>query len=147
MTLRVLALVFIGAFAAHGEEPHRTPWTTSHVTGAPEPPPPDRTHRLFSKLTFKQPVDLTLAPGCDRWFVMEQMGKVYSFGPGADRPDLFFDLTTQVKTVARTPSASAVTGSYAITFHPDFARNHYCYILYLLASKKPGDHLPDGTRV
>src|SRR5262249_32754852 len=36
---------------------------------------------------------------------------------------------------------------YGLAFHPDFARNRYCYICYVLDSRKDGEQLPDGSRV
>src|SRR6266516_2042340 len=57
----------------------RTPWKTSRITGAPEPPPPYKIERAFPKLTFKNPLLLTTAPGSKRFFVCEQAGKIYSF--------------------------------------------------------------------
>src|SRR5215469_931968 len=34
----------------------RTPWTTSRITGSPDPPHPYRIVRAFPKLTFKNPI-------------------------------------------------------------------------------------------
>ena len=72
----------------------RQAWTTSRVTGSPEPPPPYRAERIFPKLTLKLPVDLTYAPGSDRLFVVTQKGLVYSIpnAPDCDKADLFIDL-------------------------------------------------------
>ena len=41
----------------------RVPWTTSRISGSPEPPAPYRIERVFPKLTFKNPLLLTNAPG------------------------------------------------------------------------------------
>src|SRR5712692_3009546 len=49
----------------------RTPWTTSRITGSPEPPLPYRTERVFPKLTFKNPLLIRSAPGTERLFVGE----------------------------------------------------------------------------
>ena len=54
-------------------------WTTSRITGSPEPPPPYRVERAFPGLKFVNPVELTAAPGTDRLFLAEQSGKIYSF--------------------------------------------------------------------
>ena len=40
----------------------RIPWTTSRITGSPEPPLPYRTERLFPKLTFLEPLELVALP-------------------------------------------------------------------------------------
>ncbi|HVR85615.1 MAG TPA: hypothetical protein VMU54_14960, partial [Planctomycetota bacterium] len=94
---QVLAtLMVLAGFSACSipQVPERQAWTTSRVTGSPEPPPPFRTERVFPKLTLKLPVDLTYAPGCDRLFVVTQKGLVYSIpnAPDVDRADLFIDL-------------------------------------------------------
>src|SRR5438067_13933584 len=69
----------------------RTPWTTSHITGSPEPPLPYRIERAFPKLTFTNPLLLVTAPGSDRWFVGEQAGQLFSFrkDQNVGRADLF----------------------------------------------------------
>src|SRR5579871_3650462 len=57
----------------------RAPWTTSRLTGTPDPPPPYKVVRSFPKLMFKNPLLITMAPGSDRFFIGEQAGKLYSF--------------------------------------------------------------------
>src|SRR5262245_55490867 len=57
----------------------RVPWTTSKVIGSPEPPPPYKTERVFAKLKFEEPLDMTYAPGTSRLFIAERWGKIYSF--------------------------------------------------------------------
>src|SRR6266446_5626655 len=76
----------------------RIPWTTSHITGSPEPPAPYRIERMFPKLIFKNPLLITSAPGTERLFVGEQAGKIYSFpkDPACSKADLFFDLSTEL---------------------------------------------------
>ena len=115
----------------------RAPWTTSRLTGMPDPPSPYRAERVFGQLAFKTPVDLAAAPGSDRLFVVELDGKIFSFpnAPQGDvsQPALFFDLRAAV------PEAKM---AYGVTFHPDFANNRYCYLCYVLDAG-----LPDGTRV
>src|SRR5438105_4736785 len=56
----------------------RVPWTTSHVKGSPEPPPPYRSEVAFPKLKFSSPLDLVGAPGVDRLFAAERYGKIFS---------------------------------------------------------------------
>src|SRR6516225_1740645 len=76
----------------------RVPWTTSRLTGSPDPPPPYKIVRAFPKLTFKNPLLLTNAPGTERLFVGEQAGKLYSFpnDPEVAKVDLLLDLTTEI---------------------------------------------------
>ena len=59
------------------DEP-RVLWTSSGIQGTPEPPPPYRVEVAFPDLKFRQPVTLTNAPNCDRLFVVELGGKVFS---------------------------------------------------------------------
>jgi putative heme-binding domain-containing protein len=129
--------------------PTRTPWTASRLTGSPEPPHPYRIERAFSKLAFKNPLLITSAPGTDRLFVGEQAGKLYSFkpDPAARKTDLFLDLTTELKSWDKDGPVKGVGAVYGLTFHPKFATNRYCYVCYVLDSKKDGEQLKDGSRV
>src|SRR5262245_53367754 len=43
----------------------RVPWTTSRLTGSPDPPHPYRIERAFPRLRFKNPLLLARAPGLD----------------------------------------------------------------------------------
>ena len=124
-------------------------WTTSRITGSPEPPPPYRVERAFPELKFVNPVELTAAPGTDRLFLAEQSGKIYSFpnDPSCARPDLFFDLATQLQGLEKEPEVKGLAAVYGLTFHPRFAENGYCYICYVLDPKKGGELLPMGSRV
>jgi putative heme-binding domain-containing protein len=127
----------------------RVPWTTSRVTGTPEPPLPYRTERIFPHLSFTDPLEITTAPGSDRLFIIERSGRLYSFKPApqCDRADLFIDLPREVRGLESIPDCSGARSAYGLTFHPDFARNRYCYICYVLGHKKRGKQLPHGTRV
>jgi len=146
----VAALTLLAGFSAcsipYGLD-ERQPWTTSRVTGSPEPPPPYRTERIFPKLTLKLPVDLTYAPGSDRLFVVTQKGMVYSIpsAPDCDNTDLFIDLH-EVVGLDRVSNCKGVGDSYAIAFDPAFEKNHYCYLMYVLDSTD-GKPLSTGSRV
>ncbi|MBI2478207.1 MAG: PQQ-dependent sugar dehydrogenase, partial [Planctomycetia bacterium] len=113
----------------------RVPWTTSRITGSPNPPLPYRTERVFPKLQFENPVDLTSASGTQRLFVLELQGKIYSFSgdAAAEKADLLFDLKQSVPEADR---------AYGMAFHPQFPTNRYCYICYTV-----GQDIEDGTRV
>jgi putative heme-binding domain-containing protein len=131
--------------------PRRLPWTTSHVTGTPEPPPPYRTQRLFPKLGFKNPVVLSFAPGSKRIFVGDQGGKVWSFpnDPAVEKADLVLDVKEIIKTNPGNERVKNLEALYGLTFHPDFARNRYCYVSYVVSGegRGPDKRLTDGTRV
>ncbi len=108
----------------------RTAWTNSKIKGSPDPPSPYRTVGAFPKLKFDEPLDATFAPGLDRMFVVERYGKIYSFpnDPRAESADLFLDMKKVV---------------YGLAFHPEFAKNGFCYVTYLVHTE---EH-PEGTRV
>jgi len=115
----------------------RVPWTTSRITGTPEPPPPYGTEPVFPGLRFDHPTAVVRLPGSDRMVVTEEKGKVYSFRTGGGdgdppRADLALDL-------GAVPGLDHV---FDIAFHPRFADNRFCYVVYALTPK-----LPEGTRV
>jgi putative heme-binding domain-containing protein len=153
-----LGLFSAGAQRATGQTPAaqprkaanatRIPWTTSRITGSPEPPHPYRIVRVFPKLTFKNPLLITSAPGTDRLFVGEQAGKLLSFkpDPACAKADLFLDLTTELHNWDKR-KVKGVGAVYGLTFHPKFAENRYCYVCYVLDSRKDGEQLPSGSRV
>ena len=113
----------------------RIAWTTSKISGSPEKPHPYVSEHAFPAITFKNCLDLSNAPGSDRLFVAEQGGKIFSFPnrPDVKEADLVIDLAKAIK---------GVNALYAITFHPDFAKNRYCYVCYILGGKPE-----DGTHI
>lgn len=112
----------------------RVPWTTSRVTGSPDPPSPYRIERVFSQLSFTDPVTLTSVPNSKRLFVVELGGKIYSFPKAEDvaAAELAIDLA----------AACGSNRVYGLAFHPDFPRTPHCYICYTV-----GQDLDNGTRV
>src|SRR5688500_5003202 len=80
------------------ESSKRVPWTTSRLTGSPQPPRPYVTERVFPELAFDAPVELVAIPGTNRLVIVEVLGKMYSFEPkpGASKEtcSLFADATT-----------------------------------------------------
>ena len=142
-----------------GDRPYgiaaRVPWRASRVSGTPEPPPPYEARRAFGRLTFNNPLDIAFAPGTNRVFVAEQYGKIYSF-PNDDncaKADLFADLPQQVRSWQGIPFCRGVSGIYGMTFDPDFRKNRFVYICYILDYQLPDGHAPlepkdqDGTHV
>ncbi len=130
----------------------RTPWATSNFRGRPEPPLPFKAERVFPNLHFAQPTVLTSAPGTRRFFVAEQRGKIYSFpnDPACQQADLFVDVHALVEQLnqRQQPAKDKLDSVYGLTFHPQFARNRYCYVCYVVshADGQKGQH-PAGTRV
>lgn len=120
----------------------RVPWTTSHMHGYPEPPPPYKTERVFPKVSFKEPLDLTYATDTNRLFIAERYGKIYSFvnRPDVDKADLVIELPGK-KWIEDTRS----TACYGFTLHPKFADNGYMFVTWVPNTEKEG--IPNGTRV
>ena len=127
----------------------RVPWTTPHVTGSPEPPPPFVAARAFPGVELKNPVCLVAAPGLDRWFAGELGGRIVSFRDAADaEPELAIDLPAELKTIDLLPAPVAFHVFYALAFHPKFTENRFCYVCYLLRDGEDGSrHKPDGSRI
>ncbi len=117
----------------------RVAWMTSRITGSPEVPLPYVTERAFPALKFNNCLDITKAPGSDRLFVAEQGGKIFSFSnkPDVKEADLVVDLAKAIK---------GVQAVYSITFHPDFAKNRYCYVCYIKGGDvETGSHIARFT--
>jgi len=97
------------------------------ISGSPDPPLPFKLTRVYPELTFEQPVVITRGPSDKRLYVLERTGKLYSFLEGADKDtpaDLVIDL-------AETRDAKA---TYAFTFDPNFADNHYVFMMIIDAN-------------
>jgi uncharacterized repeat protein (TIGR03806 family) len=137
LLIALLLLTFSGSANAQIGLGRRVPWTTSRLIGAPEPPRPYITERVFPSLVFDQPVELLVVPGTNRLAVLEVNGKIFTFEnrPDAERLDL--DLMADIR--QRDPG---FTRLYGFAFHPRFAENGYCYVSYVLKAQTP-----DGTRV
>ncbi|MBM3837579.1 MAG: c-type cytochrome [Verrucomicrobia bacterium] len=113
----------------------RVPWTSSRISGTPEPPPPYRIERVFPKLAFSNAVDFASIPGTRRLLVAELAGKILSFPSDAAvvKPDLFVDLKKEIQ---------VMESLYGVVFHPKFEENRFVYLCYVLKSD-----LKDGSRV
>jgi putative heme-binding domain-containing protein len=127
----------------------RVPWTTSRIIGSPEPPHPYHSVRAFPNLVFDKPVLMTLGPTGDRFFVVEEKGRIYSFADNqkVKKVDLAIDLRAEVHSWDAQSKIRSINSAYALAFHPHFEKNRFCYICYILDSKNRGEQLSDGTRV
>jgi len=125
----------------------RVAWA-SRIVGSPEPPPPYELHRIYPKLTFDHPLDITLVPGTDRVAVVEQYGKIFTFPSRDDVPkaDLLVDIKSAAHNIQEVPGAKTVDSVYGIAFDPHFQDNHYVYICYVL-SFAPNPRGDNGSRV
>ena len=126
----------------------RIPWTTSHVHGSPEPPPPFETRRVFPKLTFQFPVDIAFMPGSNRIVIAQQRGTLFSFpnDPNVDHADIFLD-PSELQNLEKIPGCKGMGETLAVTFHPNFQQNRYCYVKYCLDYKKRAPNHENGSRV
>ena len=113
----------------------RIPWTTSRITGSPDPPPPFRIERIYPELSFDQPVEMVNFPGDDRVCVVERLGKIHLFerDQSVDKTELLVDGAAEIDGLA---------AAYGLVFHPRFDENRFCYVCYI-----QGPELPEGTRV
>src|SRR5262249_34152046 len=135
MNTRAIGLIgcLLAAFAgasAQESAGKRPAWTTSKITGAPEPPRPYVIERVFAGLTFDQPVGLAVIPGTNRLVMLELLGKIWSI---QDRPLEKPDRRELVCDVAACDPR--FYRLYGMTFHPQFAENRYCYISYVLKDR------------
>ena len=111
----------------------RVPWTTSRMTGSPDPPPPYRLERVFPKMKFQGPVCIAQEPDTNRLLVGENDGKIFSFSidaPEADRPELFLDIKRSL---------------YAFSFHPRYKQNGQVFVFS--PAPAPGTSGPSMSRV
>src|SRR5207237_6726225 len=118
-----LALCFVALLTLRGaplsaaeEQPYgiakRIPWTTSRVIGSPEPPLPYTVERVFTNLTWKEPVFITPEPGSKRLLVVlaggekERPSKIMSVMDelNADKAETFLEVSNWFV--------------YSFTFHP-----------------------------
>ncbi len=148
-------LMGIVTVAAAAEAPfgltQRVPMTTSRVHGRPEPPPPLKAPRVFPKIAFEGPTVIATAPGTDRIFVGERLGKIFSIpnNPDVAQADLFVDCRELANQIAEKEKVQVDFDSlYGLTFDPKFAENRYCYVCYVVKRRegRRGSD-PEGTRV
>ena len=118
----------------------RPVWTSSHVVGSPEPPPPYQLERIYPKLTFAQPTDMAFAPGSNLRFVAQQDGHILSFpdDPQGDKRDVFFD-ASQLQHMKDVKGFGGFNSLFGLAFPPDFQNSHFVYICYLLSVDPKGD--------
>ena len=123
---------------AEKEPEKRKPWTTSKVVGSPEPPPPYKSARVFPNAKFNHPLLLAKCPGSDRLFVGEQEGVLYSLANKPDaKPEVFLDLRKDYKSLIPNAAAKGISELYGLVFHPQFEKNRFCYVCYVLEKKDP----------
>src|SRR5690349_20258250 len=75
----------------------RPSWTSSRITGSPEPPRPYVAERIFPSLEFNQPLELVAVPGSSRLVILEAQGKIYSFENRPAEAALTADLFANIR--------------------------------------------------
>jgi glucose/arabinose dehydrogenase len=83
--------------------------------------------RAFPNVSFNRPVALLQAPNdFDRWFVVEQGGRVLVFDndPRVSQTSVFIDISDRVD------DGPAEAGLLGMAFHPDFANNRQVFLSY-----------------
>lgn len=99
-------------------------------TFTPPPPPPDDpidTQRVFSQLSFTQPLAMLQLPNDDsRWYVVERAGiiRVFDNTPNVAQSDIFANLTAIVNDTANE------AGLLGLAFHPNFPADNRVFVSY-----------------
>ncbi len=125
----------------------RSPWYDSKIVGSPNPPKPMVMVEAFPKLRFNNPMLIRWQPDLKRYFVGELQGRVVSFDP--DESAEQFDIAIELRKTVTDFDAEKSWGMnelYGMEFDPDFARNRFVYLCYVLGSKT-ADGVPNGTRL
>ena len=106
----------------------RPAWTTSRVTGTPNPPAPYRVELAFAGVRFKTPTSITEIPAAKIFLVTERDGCIYTFANDRDatQRNLVGDLTQSLPPALRDKPLSI----YGSTVHPQFASNRFLYVCY-----------------
>ena len=109
----------------------REPWTTSKVTGSPEPPDPYAMVKVFPGQKFLEALELAPIPGRKAWLVAERPGKVLWFDadPAKALPKVILDVKHTV---------------YGLAPHPAFQQNGH---IFLTEVPDVAKETPAGTRL
>ena len=99
-------------------------WMTGNIHGTPEPPDPYTTQNAFPKLKLFEPLSVGLMPGGQRFGVATRPGKLFTFEikPDVDQADLLLDIKQT---------------TYGMAFHPQFEKNGFLYVTYVVEPDKP----------
>lgn len=91
--------------------------------------------RVFTNLSFNKPVVLRQSPVInDRWYVVEQSGRIKTFLSNDATATDFANLSPRIST------AGNEMGLLGLAFHPNFSTNNYVYVYYSEASAGPENH-------
>ena len=129
----VLSLFLLG-FISNGfaQKLERKPWTTSRISGSPDPPKPYIGEVAFKGLEFKRGLEIIPYQG---WLiVIERHGKIWALDEKLSKPTLHLVADFSL----HEPKLSAV---YGIAFHPNSSKGEV-YITYVIQGKHD-----DGSRL
>lgn len=120
----------------HAQE--RVPWTTSRISGSPNPPLPYSAEIVWPGITFDRACDIARLPSRNSLFITEQRGKIWILPDDLETTNPEKKLFTDFA-VTHDPFDSV----FSVCFHPDFEKNREVYVFYRVSSKP----LDDGTRI
>ena len=132
----------LSAPVAAAEAKPRIAWTGSRISGAPIPPPPYGHEPVLPALRFDKPTELVSIPGSDRMVITEEKGKVYSFPLRPRSGGDGYEEVAHADLVCDLGSIAGFDHLFGLAFHPRFAENRQCFLVYALQAK-----IADGTRV
>lgn len=135
--IRFISIVLLMMVAGCGADSTNAPNESSSYTGLDRRPPnllceafnPEGNISLilapsFSNLAFSRPVALLQHPIYDqRWYVVEQSGKIRTFEEGDTGTTDFIDISSKI-------IANGETGLLGVAFHPKFSENGEVYLSY-----------------
>ncbi len=125
----------------------RPAWTSSQFKGSPDTPLPLALVPAFPELKFHDPMHVRWQAELERYFVCELGGKVWSFSHNSDvsSADLVVDLKASLKSFDAARSGGC-DNLFSLIFDPDFARNRFVYLCFVL-SNKTKEPMLDGSRI
>jgi len=102
-----------------------------HFPAQAQPLPKVQLRPTFPALTFDRPVWMSQAPdGSDRFFVVEQPGRILLVPRGSDRSQVKVFLDIEDRGTYVEAGANTGVGLMSIAFHPGFKTNGLFYIFY-----------------
>ena len=106
-------------------------WTTSNLTGSPDPADPYTVEKAFANIAFFEPLAIDPVHGTNQLAVATRPGKIYFFEnrPDAEKAELVLDIGQT---------------TYGLAVDPDYARTGFIYVTYVV---DPVNVTPDGSRL
>ncbi len=93
---------------------------------------PYRPVEAFPALRFENPLFIAQPrDGADRFFVVEQGGRVLAFDKDADKADVALDIKPKIRLTHNEE------GLLGLAFHPRFKSNNYVFLFYSVAKSNP----------